>query len=227
MNRQLILVSFPFLGACGVGHIADYTPKSRAYQAPSECVADLGPLEPGQLWTTRSKSLFRDIRAYQMCDLVRVDIVERSNATQGAETTIQNDGSLVFGADVMGQLLVRGPMGIDPQRLLDITNRVSSERAGGTTREGDVTFSISGTVKQVLPNGNLFIEGEKVVLVNSEENHFYVSGVARPEDVTADNAIASTRLADAHIEFTGRGVVAESQEPGWLARIWNWILSPL
>jgi flagellar L-ring protein precursor FlgH len=179
------------------------------------------------MWTPRSVSLFRDIRAYQVCDILRVDIVERSSATNNAETRVDSEGGLTFGADALGQLRVRGPVGVDPERLLEMTNRLRSERAGGTTREGDVTFSISATVKKVLSNGNLFLEGETVVLVNSEENHFYVSGVARPEDVTADNAIRSSRLADAHIEFTGRGVIAESQEPGWLARIWNWIINPI
>lgn len=227
MKRALAL-SVPILVVgCGVGHVKSYTPKRRAYEPPAPCERDLGPLEPGQMWTPRSVSLFRDIRAYQVCDILRVDIVERSSATNNAETRVDSEGGLTFGADALGQLRVRGPVGVDPERLLEMTNRLRSERAGGTTREGDVTFSISATVKKVLSNGNLFLEGETVVLVNSEENHFYVSGVARPEDVTADNAIRSSRLADAHIEFTGRGVIAESQEPGWLARIWNWIINPI
>lgn len=220
------LIVLPFVG-CGVGHVAEYTPKQRSYEPPAACAQDLGPLEPGQVWTPRSKNLFRDIRAYQVCDILRVDIVERSSATNNAETRVDSDGGLTFGADALGQLRVRGPFGVDPTRLLEVTNNLRSLRSGGTTREGDVTFSISATVKQVMGNGNLFLEGETVVLVNSEENHFYVSGVARPEDVMSDNSVRSNRLADAHIEFTGRGVIAESQEPGWLSRIWNWILNPL
>lgn len=228
MIRVVIITALGLvLSGCGVGHIKDYTPKRREYEPPTECDRDLGPLEPGQLWTTRSKNLFRDIRAYQICDILRVDIVERSSATNNAETRVGSDGALNFGADALSQLRVRGPAGVDPERLLEVTSRLRSERAGETSREGDVTFSISATVKKVLTNGNLFLEGETVVLVNSEENHFYVSGVARPEDVLADNSIRSSRLADAHIEFTGRGVIAESQEPGWLARLWNWIINPL
>ncbi len=225
--RSVVVPCGLLLAGCGVGHVKDYTPKQRAYEPPAPCLADGAPLEPGQLWSPRAKNLFRDIRAYQVCDILRVDIVERSSATNNAQTRVDSDGSLTFGADVLNQLKVRGPMGADPSRLLDITNRLRSDRAGNTRRGGDVSFSISATVKQVLGNGNLFVEGETVVLVNSEENHFYVSGVARPEDVLADNSIRSSRLADAHIEFTGRGVIAESQEPGWLARIWNWVLNPL
>lgn len=213
--------------ACGVGHVKEYTPKSRQYEAPTECLEAVTPEEPGQLFTVRSRSLFRDIRAFQVCDIVRVEIQENSSATNRADTELRSDGSLVFGGDVAGQLAVSGTAGLDPQKLLDITNELRTTRQGGTTRQGDVTFTISATVKKVLPNRNLFLEGETVVLVNSEENHFYVSGVARPEDVAPDNSILSSRLADAHIEFTGRGIIAEGQEPGWLARIWNWILSPI
>ena len=215
------------LFGCGVGHVKDYDPKQREYEAPAECLQEVGPLEPGQLYTSRSRSLFRDIRAYQICDIVRVLIQENSSATNGADTRLQSDGSLVMGGDVAGQLRVGGTAGLDPSRLLEVSNALSSIRQGGTTRSGDVNFTISATIKKVLPNQNLFLEGETVILVNSEENHFYVSGVARPEDVQPDNSILSSRLADAHIEFTGRGIIAEGQEPGWLARIWNWILSPM
>lgn len=215
------------LSACGVGHVKEYTPKQRAYEAPSECLDDTAPLEAGQLYTSRSKSLFRDIRAYQICDIVVVRIREQSSATNAADTQLDSSGNLVFGADSAGQLKVSGVAGLDPEELLYLKNTLGVRRSGGTSREGAVEFTISATVKKVLPNGNLFLEGETVVLVNSEENHFYVSGVARPEDVTADNSVLSSRLADAHIEFTGRGIIAEGQEPGWLARIWNWILSPV
>lgn len=215
------------IAGCGVGHVADYTPKQRAYEPPGECIVDAGQPEPGQLFTASATDLFRDLRAYQVCDILRVDIVERSSATNNANTRIGSDGSLRLGADALGQLEVRGPMGADPDRLLDVVSRLQSDRSGITSREGDVRFSISATVKKVFANGNLFVEGETVVLVNSEENHFYVSGVARQVDVAANNSILSSRLADAHIEFTGRGIIAEGQEPGWLARIWNWILNPL
>lgn len=219
--------SISLASGCGVGHIKDYTPKKRDYSPPADCVNQNTSAEPGQLFTQTTRDLYRDVRAYQVCDILRIDVVEQSTATNNARTEVQSDGSLLLGADALGQLQVSGIDGIDPQRLLDISTGLSSDRIGLTRREGDVRFSISATVKKVMSNGNLFIEGETAVLVNSEENHFYVSGIARPEDVRANNSILSHRLADAHIEFTGRGVIAEGQEPGWLARIWNWILSPL
>ena len=67
-------------------------------------------------------------------------------------------------------------------------------------------------------NSNLFIEGHRVILVNDEEHHFYVSGLARPLDILEDNSIDSSRIADLQMEFTGRGVITEKQHPGWLQR---------
>ena len=71
---------------------------------------------------------------------------------------------------------------------------------------------------KVLPNGNLFIEGHRVVLVNHEEHHFYLSGVVRPVDIETDNSVTSALIADAEIEFTGRGAISEKQEAPWLQR---------
>ncbi|MEO8877789.1 MAG: flagellar basal body L-ring protein FlgH, partial [Polyangiaceae bacterium] len=70
-----------------------------------------------------------------------------------------------------------------------------------------------------MPNGDLFLEGTKVVLINNEEYHLYVSGLVRPTDIAQDNTVASTRIADAQIEFTGRGDIADQQRKGWGARL--------
>ena len=74
-------------------------------------------------------------------------------------------------------------------------------------------------VRQVLPNGALFIEGHRVVLVNNEEHHFYISGVIRPEDIDGLGQIQSSRIADAQIEFTGRGALSTATKRGWLASL--------
>ena len=73
-------------------------------------------------------------------------------------------------------------------------------------------------VRQVLPNGALFIEGHRVVLVNEEEHHFYIGGVIRPEDIDG-HQVQSSRIADAQIEFTGRGSLSATTSKGWLSSI--------
>ena len=81
-------------------------------------------------------------------------------------------------------------------------------------------------VVREMPNGDLFVEGTKVVLINNEEYHLYISGLVRPTDIAQDNSIASTVIADAQIEFTGRGDVADQNRKGWLARLLD-SLNPL
>ena len=76
---------------------------------------------------------------------------------------------------------------------------------------------------KVLPNGNLFVEGHRAILVNSEEHHFYISGVVRPIDIDQQNSVKSSVVADAQIEFTGRGDLSDNQKQGWLSRYLGWI----
>jgi flagellar L-ring protein precursor FlgH len=78
-------------------------------------------------------------------------------------------------------------------------------------------------VKKTFPNGNLFIEGHRVILVKNEEHHFYISGVIRAVDIEGDNSVASALVADAEIEFTGRGVISDKQSPGWLNRTLDYV----
>ncbi len=78
-------------------------------------------------------------------------------------------------------------------------------------------------VRKVLPNGNLFVEGHRVVLVNNEEQHFYISGVVRPIDIDQENSVKSSMVADAEIEFVGRGVLTDNQHQGFLSRYLGWL----
>jgi flagellar L-ring protein precursor FlgH len=89
---------------------------------------------------------------------------------------------------------------------------------GTTSRSEKLEATVPALVRMVMPNGNLFIEGHRVVLVNSEEHHFYISGLIRPVDIGQDNSVASHLIADAEIEFTGRGVISEKLDPPWLQR---------
>jgi flagellar L-ring protein FlgH len=82
---------------------------------------------------------------------------------------------------------------------------------------------VPALVRKVLPNGNLFVEGHRVVLVNNEEQHFYISGVVRPIDIDQENSVKSSMIADAEIEFVGSGDLTDNQKQGWLSRYFGWI----
>jgi flagellar L-ring protein precursor FlgH len=71
----------------------------------------------------------------------------------------------------------------------------------------------------VFPNGNLYIEGKKDVIINNERQYIMISGIIRPEDIAPGNSITSDLIANARIEYSGKGVLADKQRPGWLGRV--------
>ena len=91
--------------------------------------------------------------------------------------------------------------------------------SGATSRKNSLSATITDIVRQVLPNGNLYIEGKKEVIINNERQYIIVSGIVRPEDIRPDNSVTSDQIADARIQYSGRGVLADKQRPGWLGRL--------
>ena len=95
------------------------------------------------------------------------------------------------------------------------TSENSHQGAGVTTRSGQLTATMTAVVREVLPNGNLVVQGTREVLVNHEQQFMTLTGVVRPQDVSRDNIVLSTQLADANISIGGLGVVADKQRSGW------------
>ncbi len=198
--------------ACGPTHIAPYEPKKREYTMPVALDMSETTATPGSLWSPArpAKDLFRDQRALRMGDLVVVRVAEHADARRGATTELSRQGELAAKLSAF--------LGLIGEKKIEAGLGTSYKGTGQTSRTERLEATVSAMVKAELPNGNLFIEGHRVVLVNHEEHHFYISGVIRPYDVAPDNSIASALIADAEIEFTGRGVISEKQQPGHLLR---------
>ena len=99
----------------------------------------------------------------------------------------------------------------------------SFQGQGSTDRSESFKATVPAVVTKVLSNGNLFVEGHRAILVNSEEHHFYISGVVRPIDIDQQNSMKSSVVADAQIEFIGRGDLSDNQKQGWLSRYLGWM----
>jgi flagellar L-ring protein precursor FlgH len=108
---------------------------------------------------------------------------------------------------------------MDTKNLFNYSSASTFAGTGSTARNGQLSGTIAVRVAREMPNGDLFLEGTKVVMINTEEYHLYVSGLVRPTDIQQDNSVLSSRIADAQIEFTGRGDVADQQRKGWGARL--------
>jgi len=174
----------------------------------------VGPAAASSLWPG-SGSLFADNKARQVGDLVTIIIVERTQATSTAQTQTGQDASVNFGPILWNSVPLIPGFGVSGK---------DNFRAGGsTTRGGSLNARMTAKVVDVLPNGNLVIEGRQTIIVNDEEQVIVVSGVIRPQDIAPDNTVLSTYVADATINYQGAGVIGDKQEPGLLTRLLNWL----
>lgn len=169
----------------------------------------------------RAVSLFTDVRAHRIGDIVSVLLTERTSAAKSADTEL-NKGTDISIADpnVFGQ-----PVTINGRRLgVTVDSNSAFEGEASSNQSNSLRGSIAVQVARVLPNGNLFVQGEKWIKINQGDEYLRLSGVIRPEDVSPTNTIPSTRVADARIAYGGAGALNESNKPGWLSRFF---MSPL
>jgi len=182
----------------------------------------LEPVTSGSLWPENGHGLFADFRAYRVGDLVTVRLDESSKAAGDSSTQMDRESNESMGLPNFFGLttaVARAYPDIDPEKLIEWMSESNFAGKGSTSRGNKLDGSISVRVKKVLPNGDLFVEGTKVILINDEEVHMYVSGVIRAEDLDSSNTVASSTIADAQIEFSGRGVLTDNQKQGWFTRM--------
>ncbi|MRR38206.1 flagellar basal body L-ring protein FlgH, partial [bacterium] len=111
----------------------------------------------------------------------------------------------------------------DPNNLLGASTSSKFEGSGATTRKENLAATMSAKIVEVLPNGNFLIEGRRNVKVNNEDQIIILEGTVRPRDVSPDNTVSSSLIADARITYTGKGVISDRQRPGWLMNILDYI----
>jgi len=214
------------LAACGgpktIGPTVDTTHiKERKYKE-GKYETGLAPVGDGSLWPENGRGLFADFRAYRVGDLVTIRIDESSQANGDATTNLDRDSSESLGVPNFFGLtksLAKAYPDLDPEELISWMSKSSFSGKGDTSRDTHVLGSIAVRVKRVLPNGDLFVEGTKVILINDEEVHIYISGAIRAEDIDSTNAVSSSAIADAQIEFSGQGVLTQNQKQGWFTKL--------
>lgn len=214
----------PLASGCAASHINSYKPKRRDYALDTLAVKEDEPQSEGSLWHPGrpASMLFTDARALRANDLVVIKIEEVADAKRSADTDLTRESS--SSAQVTAFLgLLNKLKGLDPNLNVGGTSKSDFKGEGTTARTEFLTATVPAMVRKVLPNGNLFVEGHRVVLVNNEEQHFYISGVVRPIDIDQENSVKSSMVADAEIEFVGRGVLTDNQHQGFLSRYLGWL----
>ncbi len=228
MRRTVTLIAALTLAASSTGcmqHISPYKPKVRKYK-PGKYAAVHDRSAEGSLFNDAADTLFTYRRASRVGDLITVVISEKANATRDAGTELSRKSEASAGIGALAGLMAalkKAHPSIDPSKLLEAVTKNDFSGQGLTRRSGSLEARITVRIKQTMPNGDFYIEGHKVVMINDEESHLYVSGVVRPSDVQADNSVSSYRIADMQIEYTGKGPVTDKQRPGWFSRIFDWI----
>jgi flagellar L-ring protein precursor FlgH len=188
------------------------------------------PKTLGSLWQEENGRayLYEDLRAMRAGDILTVKIVEQHAGSKSADTSAERQSTLnnSLSGSAMGYVGIPGVrLGGEAMRGMGI-NGSSANKFGGkgaTNRADTLTGTISTIVTEILPNGDLRIEGKREVTVNSETQLMTISGIVRRVDVDTKNTVLSSAIADAKIEYSGLGVVDDVQRPGWLVRVFDWI----
>jgi len=188
------------------------------------------PKTTGSLWQEENGRayLYEDLRAMRIGDIITIKIVEKHKGSKSADTSAERDSTVSnsLGGSGMGYLGIPGLRLSGEARRgfgIDASAKNKFGGKGATSREDTLTGTISAIVTEVLPNGDLRVEGRREVTVNSERQIMTIGGIVRRVDVDTKNTVQSSAIADAKIEYSGLGVVDDVQRPGWLVRILDWI----
>ena len=200
-------------------HIAPYRPKHRSFK-PGEFGEAPRPTA-GSLYAQGAHGFFEDNTATRVGDTLVIRIDEQESATREGKTKLKKSDESSYAVPkmlgLMAKLQEKFP-NLDPAALLATESESNFSGDGSISRKGKLSATLPVRVRQVLANGDLYVEGTKVVMVGAEEHHIYVSGTVRRWDILEDNSVLSSRVADAEIEYTGRGDVSDTQRRGWLSR---------
>ncbi len=224
IGAWIVLTFGMLMPACGpkavhttaAGSLETYVAAANA-QAPPQQTSD------GSLWVGqgRTTNLFRDFKARDVNDVVTILVSESTEANSAADAASSKDSSAKAGFDNL--------FGAE-KKIKELSSAVNGSSSatfkgsGSTTRATALTTTVTARVKSVLPNGYLVVEGVRELRVNNENQTIYLTGVVRPEDISARNIVPSGAVAQMEIRVQGRGVVSQPLKPGWLYRILNGIL---
>ncbi len=215
--RHLAVLALPMLSACSLMT----TPTSvhqpmTARPEPPAAVQSFG----GSIYGAAARPIFEDRRARMVGDTLTINIVENTQASKNANSNVTRGASTSVGitslAGVPGKFLA--PLSVGA------TDATSFSGKGASAANNVFTGTITVTVIEVYPNGNLLVSGEKQVAINQGQEFIRFSGVVNPNYVTSSNTVQSVQVADARVEYKGSGYIDEAQTMGWMQRFFMNIL---
>lgn len=205
------------LSACSCKNLYNKTNTAPVYSEPV-VIRPAGTIWPGE---TLGNNLYADKKARNVNDIVTILLDEASAGANTAKTNTSRDTSTAAGISGIYQL---GPdKTILSKYELGGTSSNFLKGDGQTSRNGSLSGRITAKVIKMTVNGNMLIEGKRQLTVNEEDQYIIITGIIRPEDITSENIILSSNIADARIVYTGKGVVDDKMHPGWMTRVLDWV----
>jgi flagellar L-ring protein FlgH len=207
------------LQACAHGPDYAVSGSSDAYRSPTVVYAPPPP-QAGTIYNTAgSFDLFMDLRARAVGDILTIMLVERTNASKESSTSTARGSSVDTGLPIFaGRPITSGGT---PILNTELSSDSSFDGQADSSQSNRLDGSITVTVADRLPNGNLLVRGEKLITINQGEEFIRLQGIIRPVDIGPENTVPSTKVADASITYSGRGSLAATNQPGWLSRFFN------
>jgi flagellar L-ring protein precursor FlgH len=217
MKKIVIAVSIVVLLSACAGN--PKVPEDREFAPIRPIVAVPPPPDNGSIYQAGyGVSLFSDVSAKRVGDLITVVLEENTNARKSASTSTSKESTIDLPAPTVGGTAL-SLAGVELSAGLDSSNGFSGQ--GDSAQSNSLTGRVTVTVADVLPNGYLIVQGEKRLTLNQGAEHVKFSGIVRPADIRADNTVLSTSVANAQIIYSSSGVLADANSQGWLSRVFN------
>jgi len=175
--------------------------------------------------SSKGVALYEDVKARNVGDMITIVLSEQTNATKSASTSTSKENAI----DIDNPTLLGLPTAFSASplssRAMSLESTLDSSKSfsgeGDSAQSNQLTGSVTAMVVAVLPNGYLRVEGEKNISINQGEEYVRIKGIVRPVDISSDNSVLSTQVANAVIAYGGNGVIASSNDMGWLGKFFN------
>jgi flagellar L-ring protein precursor FlgH len=218
-NLANLLIAVLCAGCAQLGHVEFMPATAPATWTPPPPAP---PVTGGIYQAASYRPLFEDVRARNVGDTLTIQLVEKTSASRKATSNTNREADASIEVGPMNHLPFKGLSGM----LFAGKSGSKFDGKGETASDMLLEGTITVTVVQVLPNGNLVVAGEKQVGVNTNTERLRLTGVVNPTTILAGNTVASTQIADARIEVSGTGLVSEAQRMGWMQRFFQ-VIWPL
>ena len=162
-----------------------------------------------------------DVRARRVNDIVTVRVIESMSGSGAADSAVSQGGSGTASLSNFFGLENRFPASIDPTNLVNTLTQTDFEGGGATNRTGTLNATVTTRVSEVLPNGDLALEGVREIVVNGDRQMVLLTGIVRQEDIGPTNVVLSPVVGQLRIQYFGEGLMKDSMEPGWITKILN------